>query len=287
MHNTYYNYYSYIDCDRLTKTAEKLYDVNIKYAKLVAKARGAIGSTNLDDVKSFIIELSMEYKENVMRKSSSSSSPQPGAIASDPSTSISCQAMISDITKAQDATTLFATIKIYGLWDSLNYHLLETVIKHFCEENTDLMRLLNNYRDTVTTFKHDTLLCDYVDVWSGRSFLNDYPGSSFLIYKIKADFGRCTLEQVAKRESYLANMFQFQKFFLDFANARKGCVQIVWKVPNEVILHIKAQIMQNQSKITIGSNTFKVTLSDKRVLKVRLIRSLKFSYNCCCNQNFN
>lgn len=264
----------------MKKVAEKLYDVNTKYAKLVVKARGAIGHTasELEDAKSLIIELSTEYKENTIPERSSS--PQTGAIASNPSTSILSREMISDITKAQDTTTLFATIKMYGLWDSLNYHLLESVIQHFCGENTDLelVQLLNDYRDTVTTFKHDTFLCDYLDVWSGRSFLQDFPHSSCLIYKIKEDYALCTLEHVAEKESYLANMFQFRKFLLNFANARKGCVQIVWKVPNGILLRIKAKIMQNPSRITISSNTFKLILSDKHVMKVRLFRSLYYSY---------
>ena len=174
---------------------------------------------------------------------------------------------LSAINSAADVTSMFTEVSKYSLWDPLNFYLLESVVKRFCGNKADLLQSLEEYAKESNEFKVRTLLRDFLDIWPGRSPLNEFKDTSVIIMKIKREYTTCTLQDIAERELYLENMFHFRRFLLNFSNANRGCVQIVWQVSDRLIGYMKKKI-ESMSGVWVNKTTIKVPGLGSHVMEV-------------------
>ena len=178
------------------------------------------------------------------------------------------ETQVSAIDSAKDLTSIFSAAAKYCLWDFLNYYLLESVVKEFCKNNANLLKLVNEYAKEVNQFKMETLLCDFLDIWPGRSSLDQFRDGSVMVMKIKGEYSTCTLQDVAEREIYLESMFHFRRFLLNFSNANRGCVQIIWQISGRLIQYIKECIESMSNKVLLSEGTVQIPGHGSCVMEV-------------------
>ena len=221
----------------------------------------------MDVVKTYVVTLSMSFKENHLPDVNSETAAG-GAPRSASEVPVLFEAQISAINSAPDIKSIFSEIVKYGLWDSLNYYLLESIAKRFCYNNAGLLASMNVYSEAAEKFKRDTLLRDFLDIWPGRSSFYSFEDASVIMMKVKREYTTCTLQDIADEEIFLAGTFHFRRFLLNFANANRGCVQVTWLVPDRLIQYLKGIVMSVPNRVPLSGDAVQIPGEGDRVFKV-------------------
>jgi len=173
---------------------------------------------------------------------------------------------MADIISHISIEEIFLFCSRIGVWDFLNFQLLQDVANHFGVET--LQAPLQEYTIAINDFKRDTKLVDFLGVWAGRNTLHTLPDSEPVFAKIKAiKWEEYTLADVARHERYLTGEFRFNQLVFRFSNAGEGSVVLMWLVTKSVASAMKKIMCGSErpafdnmtfQELNIGGRTFKV-----------------------------
>ena len=120
--------------------------------------------------------------------------------------------------------SIWSILNLY--WDFLNYGLLEHVINKCGSE--DLKQQMQDYVDELSTFKHTTRLCDFIESWPCR---DDGPPEDRLkkvVVKMNHEWSQCTLQDMESFMKALIHKFFLPEFDVLLQKAERGCVCVTW-----------------------------------------------------------
>ena len=174
----------------------------------------------------------------------------------------------SDIvtTVLESATSLdeiFRALSKCGLWDYLNYYLLQSIIEEFASDDDELNGMMEEYQKDLTghilTLEIETYLdashYEHSTVGEGENVADEIatsppPRQLFKKLSVKVDVNvtNHTLNYVNDLWRSLANQVLLPKPAMILQNIAEGCVGIMWLIPANLVKHVTRMVRETSNK---------------------------------------
>ena len=156
-----------------------------KFASLVTKSRSKLQSRNIDvkDVQMFLFTM---Y---------SSSGSGDGSVI-----------VTVELESARSLEEIFRTLSKHGLWDYLNYYLLQTIIEQFAGDDDELNGMMEQYQQDLTGYILTLRIQMYLDYEYPITTTDiDVMGDPALLKKLTA---KCKINVTNHTLTYVSNLWR-------------------------------------------------------------------------------
>ena len=171
----------------------------------------------------------------------------------------------------------FFEIAQQGLWNYLNYHLLQQVIKEFARYNQDLQTKLQEYKQDLNGFKLVTKLKEYMSTYQSEneSSLLTTAGDLLpppnpnpalfkrLSVKVKLKISEQSFRYIDELWDSVADTLLLPHHVVLLEEVAKGCVCVTWRLPS--VPHIIEKIHQCPSSLAEKWGVLTVTMDDETI----------------------
>ena len=139
---------------------------------------------------------------------------------------------------------IWSILNLY--WDFLNYGLLQHVICRY--GSADLNQQMQDYVDELSTFKHETRLCEFIESWPCRD--DGPPEDSFkkVVVKMEQDWSQCTLHNVEIFKKALIDKFFLPEFDILLQNVKKGCICVTWLTSSYIATLLQQNLANTETE---------------------------------------
>ena len=157
----------------------------------------------------------------------------------------------SVVESAKSLGEIFRTLSKYGLWDYLNYSLLQRIIKEFACDDKELNDMMEQYQQDLTGHILALQIQTYLDAthYKLTPNLDDENTSAHtpqqnsvlfkkLTVKVKANVTDHTLGYVEDLWQSLAKQFVLPQPAMILHKIAEGCLGITWLIPNNLDKHV-------------------------------------------------
>ena len=180
-------------------------------------------------------------------------------------------------TVLESATSLdeiFRALSKCGLWDYLNYFLLQNIIKEFARDDDELNGMMVQYQKDLTghilTLKIETYVnATHYEHSKGENMTDKItasPPSSELFkklsVKVEANVTDHSLNYVTDLWQSLANLFLLPQPAMILHNIAEGCVGIMWFIPANLVKHVTRMARETSNKFA-EQNILNVMLEEQ------------------------
>jgi len=170
---------------------------------------------------------------------------------------------------ATSIDAIFSALTTHRLWDHLNYHLLQSIVKEFASRDEELNSQVEQYQRDVTEFLESTKIKDYLmavrsDTLAAENVLETpNPGVfSELSFKVDANITELTFQYIDNLGKSLAAQFCLPTPALLFHEITEGSFTVTWRVLSHLVPHLRIKVPENASffdkkqirKVTIFSD---------------------------------
>ena len=205
-----------------------------KFAILVTKSRSKLQSRNVDvdDVQTFLVTL-----------------------YSSPNSKDGSSTVAVVVESARNLSEIFRALSTYGLWDYLNYYLLQDMIEGFAHDDNELNGMMEQYQKDLTghilTLKiqtyldatHDELPLVSTNDSDDETIPSLPPHQKYTLFKkltgkIKANVTDHTLSYIIDLWRSLRNQFALPRPAMILHDIAEGCIGITWLIPANLVKHI-------------------------------------------------
>ena len=183
--------------------------------------------------------------------------------------------VLTVLESAKSINEIFRALSKYGLWDYLNYYLLQSIIEHFVSDDDELTAMMKQYQQDLTgytlTLRIPTFL-DSIHYEHSIVTMNDDENSTDelvpaqkhtlfkeLSVKIDANVTEHSLHYITDLWQSLANQFALPRIAMILDKVAKGCIGITWLIPANLVEYVTRMAQKT-------SNTF----AEKLILRVML-----------------
>lgn len=161
---------------------------------------------------------------------------------------------------------LLAAIKCLGLWDYLNYELLENIIKEYATEGSGLHAKLEEYQGALGGFKLSIMLDTYIEfvqpeseecqLAANENLLPEYrPDSAFyttLQVKVNITLTEHSLEYIFELKRHLCQTLSLPPLTLILDRIARGCVCVTWRIPTEFASQVTRAVHAREEELGGG-----------------------------------
>ena len=149
----------------------------------------------------------------------------------------------SKIQKSSDIDEMFSALVDHDYWSHLNYGPLETLAKHFLQNNSEVNNLIEDYRSRVTCFQLSRKLIDYVkenNLTSDSDLDFDSTTASFtpdkykkikIVVQVNRRVTEVSLQYVQDLWKSIADEFDIPSLTAIISHISLGSLHITWSVP--------------------------------------------------------
>ena len=158
-------------------------------------------------------------------------------------------------TVVESATSLdeiFRALSKCGLWDYLNYYLLQNIIEEFAYDDNELNGMMEQYQVDLTGHILTLKIQVYLDAINptvatsdsespaGGNDVTPLPQQLFqkLSVKVKVNVTECTLTYVSKLWQSLTKQFLLPQPATILHNIAEGCICVTWLIPTNLVEHV-------------------------------------------------
>ena len=186
------------------------------------------------------------------------------------------------VESARNLSEIFRALSRYGLWDYLNYYLLQDMIEGFAHDDNELNGMMEQYQKDLTghilTLKIQTYLDathDELPLVSTNDSENSDdetipalpPEQKYKLFKklrgkIKANVTDHTLNYVVDLWHSLANQFALPQPAMILHDIAEGCIGITWLIPANLVKHIM-RMAQETANMFAEEQILTVTLENQ------------------------
>ena len=162
------------------------------------------------------------------------------------------------VESARNLSEIFRALSRYGLWDYLNYYLLQDMIEGFAHDDNELNGMMEQYQKDLTGHILTLKIQTYLDATHGELPLvstNDSensddetipalpPEQKYKLFKklkgkIKANVTDHTLSYIIDLWRSLTNQFALPRPAVILHEIAEGCIGITWLIPANLVKHI-------------------------------------------------
>ena len=172
---------------------------------------------------------------------------------SSPSSKDGSEMVTTVLESATNLDEIFRTIGKYGLWDYLNYYLLQSIIEEFACDDDELNGMMEQYQVDLTGHILTLEIQVYLDainpiVTTGESSADGNDVTPLpqqkqnlfrkLSVKVKVNVTECTLKYVSKLWQSLTKQFLLPQPATILHNIAEGCVCVTWLIPTNLVEHV-------------------------------------------------
>ena len=159
---------------------------------------------------------------------------------------------------------IFCALGKYGLWDYLNYYLLQTIIEEFASDDDELKNMMEQYQRDLTghvlTLQIETYLnAIHPNATSDSENSDEETVPAIppqqrrklfkkLTCKIDAKITDHTLAYVSKVWESLSNQFALPRPAMILLSIAEGCLGITWLIPANLVKHVTRIAQKTTSK---------------------------------------
>ena len=223
-----------------------------KFAILVTKSRKRLQyrEINVEDIQTFLVTM----------YSSPNSRDGSGMVT----------------TVLESATSLdeiFRALAKCGLWDYINYFLLQSIIKEFARDDKQLNDMMEQYQQDLTGHILALRIQTYLDATKHPIPTSDLADEIVpvqqkhellikLTTKCKVNVTDHTLSYVIDLWQSLANQFALPQPAMMFHKVAEGCISITWLIPANLVKYVTRMAQESANKFA-EENILRVTLEER------------------------
>ena len=170
---------------------------------------------------------------------------------------------------------IFCALSEHGLWDYLNYYLLQSIIEAFANDDHELNGMMEQYQQDLTGHILTQRIQTYLDAThhqhlnatsdSDKSPVTLQPKHELfkkLSVKIDANVSDRSLSYVNDLWRSLANQFALPQPAMILHNIAKGCLSITWLIPANLVEHV-TQMARETANMFAEANILRVSLEEQ------------------------
>lgn len=200
-------------------------------------------------------------------------------------------AMVVESTK--NLNEIFRALSKYGLWDYLNYYLLQSIINAFAKDDDELNSMIGQYQRDLTghilTINIQTYLdttdCDLPlfttsdsenptdDILSSLPPLQKCEFFKKLTFKVNANITDHSLHYVIDLWQSLAKQFALPQLAMILHNIAEGCIGITWLLPSNLVKYV-TKMAQRTTNMFAKKHILKVILDERCIYPLEIKSSL-------------
>ncbi len=185
----------------------------------------------------------------------------------------------SSLDAATTVSELFIAIARLGLWDYLDYELLERVIGEFAEGDEGLQGMLEDYQQQLSAFKLATLLETYIQfiqpeneqmqLATGEVLLPKLdPDPTFFVklsIKTDAEISEHSLSYVYELRKRLSRFVSLPPIALVLDKIAEGCVCVTWRFPAEFSTQVVKAVRENKELVKTELGALTIVVGSEQV----------------------
>ena len=207
-------------------------------------------------------------------------------IYSSPNSKDGCDMVTSVVESAKSLREIFQALSKYGLWDYLNYSLLQRIIKEFAQDDKELNDMMKQYQQDLTghilALQIQTYLdathCNLTPVYSenlGDEMISALPPQQNsalfkkLTVKVKANVTDHTLGYVEDLWESLAKQFALPRPAMILHNIAEGCIGITWLIPNNLVKYV-TRMAQETTSLFVDEHILRVMLEEQAIYPINI-----------------
>ena len=231
-----------------------------KFSTLVTKSRERLQSRgiNVEDVKAFLI-----------------------IMYSSPNSRDGSDTVTVVVESAKSLNEIFCALSRYGLWDYLNYYLLQSIIEELARDDNELNEMMEQYQQdltgyiltlqiqtylnatqyvqpAVTTHDSESLADGTVSLQQKQELFNK------LSVKTNANVTDHSLSYVTNLWQSLAKQFALPQPAVILHDIAEGCIGITWLIPANLVNHI-TRMARETANMFAEEQILRVTLEKRCV----------------------
>ena len=229
-----------------------------KFSKLVTKSRKSLQNREIDveEVQTFLI-----------------------IMYSSPNSRDGSDMVITVVESAESLNAIFRALTKYGLWDYINYYLLQSIIKEFASDDNELNGMMKQYQQDLTGYTLTLRIKAYLDVThclhptfttgdSETSADMTIPPQQKhelfkeLSVKIDANVTDHTFNYVIDLWQSLAVQFALPQPAMILHKVAEGCIGITWLIPANLVEYV-TRMAQKTSSVFAEKHILRVMLKEQ------------------------
>ena len=231
-----------------------------KFSTLVAKSRKKLQMKNIDieDVQDFLITM-----------------------YSSPNSKDGDETVTKIVESAESLKELIRKISRKGLWDYLNYGLLQSIIEGFASDDGELNEMMEHYKEALTghilTLKIQTYLEATHDEHPNATSDSEMSGDEIvpslppliklklfkkLSMKVDVHVADYTLDYVIDLWQSLRKQFKLPRPAMILDRIAEGCICITWLIPANLETHV-TRMVRETSDMFAEQQILRVTLDEQ------------------------
>lgn len=167
---------------------------------------------------------------------------------------------LPSLSTASSIDQMFAIVNENRYWNHFNYHLLEAVVRKFC--NKTIQKKLEDYTEQVISFENTVTLSEYsLNVPQSLSIPDrpDFTQFKTTLTPEYKDWNKYKLLEARTLQMKMCDKLNMPQHALLFQTAEVGSIVMVWSVPSSVVdsIHLLA--------LTIPSELLKIKIATVQI----------------------
>ena len=177
------------------------------------------------------------------------------------------------VKSAASLQEIFLALSEHGLWDYLNYYLLQSIIEAFARDDKELNSMMEQYQKDLTGHILTLRIQTFLDATKHpiatshsdnevASLQQDYELFRKLTAKCEVNVTNHTLGYVVDLWRSLAKQFALPQPAMILHDIAKGCIDITWLIPANMVKYI-TQMAQETTNMFAEENVRRVALEEQ------------------------
>ena len=230
-----------------------------KFSKLVTKSRKSLQRRiDIKDAQTFLVTM-----------------------YSSPNSRDGSDTVTTVVKSAKNVDEIILALSENGLWDYLNYDLLQDIIEEFASDDDELNTMMEQYQRDLTGHVLTLQIQTYLEATHKKQPIATSDSESSgdeiipallpqqkrkffkqLSFKIDANVTDCTLGYIKDLWQSLANQFRLPRPAMILHSIAEGCICITWLIPTNLATHV-TRMVQETSDMFAKHHILRVMLEEQ------------------------
>ena len=225
-----------------------------KFSILVTKSRRKLQyrKINVDDIQTFLVTM-----------------------YSSPDSKNGSDTVTTVVESAKNLDEIFRALSKHGLWDYLNYYLLQNIIEEFAGDDKELNGMMEQYQEDLTGYILTLRIQTYLEATKHPVAISDSDNLADEVVPLQQDYklfrkltAKCEVNITSHTLSYVINLLRSlaKQFALPcpamiLHNIAEGCIGITWLIPANLVKYV-TRMARETANMFAEENVLRVKLEE-------------------------
>ena len=179
------------------------------------------------------------------------------------------------VESAKNLDEIFRALSKHGLWDYLNYYLLQNIIEEFAGDDDELNGMMEQYQEALTGHILTLRIQTYLDATKHPIAINDGDNLADEVVPLQQDYelfkkltAKCEVNITSHTLSYVINLwrslakqFALPRPAMILHNIAEGCIGITWLIPANLVKYV-TRMARETANMFAEENVLRVKLEE-------------------------